>query len=95
MADKAIALALAGGLGVYFRPLQQHIDVYTQKPILSATLLATGIALVALSAFTTQLLTAWKFAWNCFFRPLGKSSNQEGRLNQFYQGQAAVSSMRA
>lgn len=88
--NKAVALAAAAGLTVYFRPMQHHLDTYTQHPGLSATLVGASIAFVLLSAFTSQLTTAWSFAWNCFFRPLGKTSSQEGRLTEFYRGQASV-----
>ncbi|KWU43798.1 hypothetical protein RHOSPDRAFT_29502 [Rhodotorula sp. JG-1b] len=88
--NKAVALAAAAGLTIYFRPMQHHLDTYTQHPGVSATLVGAAIAFVLLSAFTSQLMTAWSFAWNCFFRPLGKTSSQEGRLTEFYRGQASI-----
>lgn len=85
-----LLLAAAGGLGFYFRPIQAQLTTYTQHHGMSAWLLGAGIAVIALSGFARELVTAWTFAWNCFFQPLGKTASQEGRLNRFYQGQAAV-----
>ncbi|KAJ2339058.1 hypothetical protein GGH92_006883, partial [Coemansia sp. RSA 2673] len=31
-----------------------------------------------------------QFAYNCFLKPLGRHSSQQGRLDAFYEGQAAV-----
>ncbi|GAA5990341.1 hypothetical protein JCM10908_007325 [Rhodotorula pacifica] len=90
MATRAVALAAAAGLTIYFRPAQQYLDTYTRHPGVSATLIGAAVAFVTLSAFASQLMTAWSFAWNCFFRPLGKSSSQEGRLTEFYRGQATI-----
>ncbi|KAJ8291944.1 hypothetical protein OF846_004728 [Rhodotorula toruloides] len=89
MASRMLLLGAAGGLGLYFRPLQAQLTTYTQHAGMSAWLLGAGIAVIALSSFARELVTAWTFAWNCFFQPLGKNASQEGRLNRFYQGQAA------
>uniref|UniRef100_A0A0K3CN82 Betaine lipid synthase n=1 Tax=Rhodotorula toruloides TaxID=5286 RepID=A0A0K3CN82_RHOTO len=90
MASRMLMLGAAGGLGLYFRPLQAQLTTYTQHAGMSAWLLGAGIAIIALSGFARELVTAWTFAWNCFFQPLGKNASQEGRLNRFYQGQAAI-----
>ncbi|GJN90988.1 hypothetical protein Rhopal_004002-T1 [Rhodotorula paludigena] len=90
MATKALSLGAAGALALYFRPLRDHLTTYTQHPSASAWLLGSAIVLVAISAYASQLLIAVQFAWSCFFAPLGKNASQQGRLDRFYQGQAAI-----
>ena len=51
-------------------------------------LLFAGFVTVILAVFASQLLVVWQFVWNCFLQPLGKQTDQAGRLNRFYSGQA-------
>ncbi|BGP43192.1 hypothetical protein JCM10450v2_007338 [Rhodotorula kratochvilovae] len=90
MASKALLLGASGALALYFRPLQAYLDTYIKHPGLSSWLVGALVALVGLSAFAGEVGVALTFAWNCFFRPLGKNTTQEGRLNSFYEGQAAI-----
>lgn len=90
MSSRVILLAAAGTLALFARPLHAHLDTFIQHDGASSWLVGTVIALVGLSAFATEALVAWQFAWNCFVKPLGKNPTQEGRLNRFYEGQAAV-----
>ncbi|KAJ2050032.1 hypothetical protein H4S04_002857 [Coemansia sp. S16] len=52
------------------------------------------ILIVAVSLFLTlgyaRLRAMLQFAYNCFLKPLGRHSSQQGRLDAFYEGQAAV-----
>ncbi|KDE03621.1 hypothetical protein MVLG_05916 [Microbotryum lychnidis-dioicae p1A1 Lamole] len=41
-------------------------------------------------AFAGPTHVALQFCWNCFFKPLGKSKDQEGRFYAFYSGQADI-----
>lgn len=59
---------------------------------LTSSLLAAGFVAVCLAVFASQVSTVWQFVWNCFLQPLGKQTDQAGRLNRFYQGQAESSS---
>ncbi|KAI8320008.1 hypothetical protein GQ54DRAFT_313067, partial [Martensiomyces pterosporus] len=55
---------------------------------------AYGMALVTLASIfyagVEKIRTAAKFAYNCFFKPLGLHSDQQSRLDAFYEGQADV-----
>lgn len=53
-------------------------------------LLFAGFVTVILAVFASQLLVIWQFVWNCFLQPLGKQTDQAGRLNRFYSGQAEI-----
>ncbi|KAJ2005952.1 hypothetical protein GGI04_002049 [Coemansia thaxteri] len=61
-------------------------------------LLPRGYQLLIITLFTLALIIFfWKrlqptlqFAYNCFLKPLGRHSSQQGRLDAFYEGQAAV-----
>lgn len=55
-------------------------------------LLFAGFVTVILAVFASQLLVIWQFVWNCFLQPLGKQTDQAGRLNRFYSGQAESAS---
>lgn len=90
MTTKALLLGTAAVLAVYSRPLQAHVDALVQHPGVSSGLVGSLVALIGLSAFAAEVVVAWTFAWNCFFKPLGKNATQEGRLNRFYEGQATV-----
>ncbi|GAA5959377.1 hypothetical protein JCM21900_000709 [Sporobolomyces salmonicolor] len=90
MATKIVLLGSAGAAAYFFEPLTAHLDVFVRHRPTSGWLLVAAIAAVALSAFASQLAVIWTFAWNCFFQPLGKNANQEGRLNRFYAGQASI-----
>ncbi|CAE6397523.1 unnamed protein product [Rhizoctonia solani] len=48
------------------------------------------IGLVALYTSYDSLKAPLRFIWHCFLRPLGKSQNQQDRLDQFYKGQAEI-----
>ncbi|GAA6037709.1 hypothetical protein JCM8097_002300 [Rhodosporidiobolus ruineniae] len=90
MASKLLPLAVAGALAWQFEPLRLHLTSLTQHAALSGYLLGATIALVALSAFAGPLAVALQFAYNCFLRPLGKTTSQQGRLDSFYEGQASI-----
>ncbi|CEL60650.1 betaine lipid synthase [Rhizoctonia solani AG-1 IB] len=55
-----------------------------------STLWLLFIGLVALYSSYNSLRAPLRFVWHCFLRPLGKSVNQQDRLDQFYQGQAEI-----
>ncbi|KAF8712289.1 hypothetical protein RHS03_01090, partial [Rhizoctonia solani] len=55
-----------------------------------STLWLLFIGLVALYSSYDSLKAPLRFVWHCFLRPLGKSANQQDRLDQFYQGQAEI-----
>ncbi|GAA5930792.1 class I SAM-dependent methyltransferase [Sporobolomyces koalae] len=90
MATKGLLLATAGTAVYFFEPLRTRIDTYTHHSSASGYLLVAAIATIAYSAFANTLAVAFTFAWNCFLRPLGKTTSQEGRLNSFYEGQASI-----
>ncbi|KAK4048434.1 hypothetical protein OIV83_004780 [Microbotryomycetes sp. JL201] len=83
--------AFAAGVIVAFEPLKAWLTSYTSHSSASAGwILAFACWLAIALTFASQLSTACLFAWNCFFKPLGKSANQQGRLDAFYQGQAQI-----
>ncbi|GAA5888436.1 hypothetical protein JCM6882_008619 [Rhodosporidiobolus microsporus] len=90
MATKLIPLVAAGAAAVYFEPLRAQLDLLTRNSSLSGWLLASSIGVVTTLAFASQLSVALVFAYNCFLRPLGKTANQQGRLDKFYEGQASI-----
>ncbi|KEP46673.1 betaine lipid synthase, partial [Rhizoctonia solani 123E] len=55
-----------------------------------STLWLFFIGLVALYTSYDSLKAPLRFVWHCFLRPLGKSQNQQDRLDQFYKGQAEI-----
>ncbi|KAG8680317.1 hypothetical protein FRC11_002643, partial [Ceratobasidium sp. 423] len=55
-----------------------------------STLWLVFIGLVAFYSSYNSLKAPLRFIWHCFLRPLGKSENQEDRLDQFYEGQAEI-----
>ncbi|KAJ1941696.1 hypothetical protein FBU59_003427, partial [Linderina macrospora] len=70
-------------------------DQYSELPPQNKKRTAIGCALLtliggAVYAGVERLKTIAKFAYNCFFKPLGLHSNQQGRLDAFYEGQADV-----
>jgi len=93
MATKTGLVALVIGSTYFFDTLKHHLNTYIHHPTTSGYLLLALISTLAVSAFASSLSVAITFAWNCFLRPLGKSSSQEGRLNSFYEGQASVCSL--
>ncbi|KAJ2655145.1 hypothetical protein IWW48_005700 [Coemansia sp. RSA 1200] len=52
-------------------------------------LIYLALGLVGL-ANRKRLSVAFTFAYNCFFKRLGRHDNQQSRLNAFYEGQASV-----
>ncbi|GAA6063494.1 hypothetical protein JCM10212_004453 [Sporobolomyces blumeae] len=83
-------LGAAAGAAYFFEPLRDRIDTYVHHVPTSGYLLLAGIACIVLSAFASTISVAASFAWNCFLRPLGKTTSQESRLNSFYEGQASI-----
>jgi hypothetical protein len=80
--------AIAGSLIVGFNPLKTYLNAFTNHPPASGWILVFAFCLAVTAAFASSLQVVITFAWNCFFKPLGKNSDQEGRLNRFYNGQA-------
>ncbi|KAJ1965175.1 hypothetical protein GGI12_000951 [Dipsacomyces acuminosporus] len=58
------------------------------------TKMVYGMLLVTLASVVyagiEKIRTAIRFAYNCFFKPLGLHSDQQSRLDAFYEGQADV-----
>lgn len=52
-----------------------------------------GLVLAVVALFWAQVNLVFVFVWNCFLQPLGKQTDQQGRLNRFYQGQADSESL--
>ncbi|KAK4052298.1 hypothetical protein OIO90_004379 [Microbotryomycetes sp. JL221] len=83
--------SFAIGIFVGFEPLKEYLTRHTMNSAASSGwILALVCWLAIVLCFSSPLMTAAQFAWNCFFKPLGKSSNQQGRLEAFYQGQATI-----
>jgi betaine lipid synthase len=91
MSRIALAAVATTGLVVGFNPLKTLLHDYTQHPA-SGWVVVVAFAAVILAIFASQLSLVSKFVWNCFLQPLGKNADQAGRLNRFYQGQAASES---
>ncbi|GAA5839181.1 hypothetical protein JCM9279_002619 [Rhodotorula babjevae] len=90
MTSRALLLGSAGALILFARPVSTHLNTFVKHEGASSWLVGTVIALVVILAFAAEALVACQFAWNCFVKPLGKNATQEGRLNRFYEGQAAI-----
>lgn len=88
--SKLVLAAVAAGLLIGFNPLKSALNQYTHHPPSSGWVLVAAFAAVVLAVFSSQLQLVWQFVWNCFLQPLGKNSDQAGRLNRFYQGQAEI-----
>ncbi|ORX71830.1 hypothetical protein DL89DRAFT_265542 [Linderina pennispora] len=89
LASAAVARDLSNN-DAYIAPGQ-----YSEMPSQNKKRAAIGCALLTLVggaayAGIERLKTAVKFAYNCFFKPLGLHTNQQGRLDAFYEGQADV-----
>lgn len=95
MSRVVLAGVAATALVIGFNPLKQTLNTFTNYPPASGWILVGAFVLALAAAFATPLQIALSFAWNCFFKPLGKSANQQGRLDQFYQGQAESRSLRS
>ncbi|KAI5479438.1 betaine lipid synthase [Pseudohyphozyma bogoriensis] len=82
--------ALATGLVVGYNPIKHELARLSVHPITADYVLLASFLAVVVAAFASPLSVAWQFAYNCFFRPLGKSADQAGRLNKFYEKQAEI-----
>jgi len=75
--------AVATPLFIYRNTVQSVIASYTAgNPF---WILVGALVTVVVACFAKPLRLSWQFVWNCFLRPLGKSENQKGRLDAFYQ----------
>ncbi|ORY85942.1 hypothetical protein BCR35DRAFT_302535 [Leucosporidium creatinivorum] len=90
MSRVVLAGVAATALVIGFNPLKQSLNSLTNYPPASGWILVGAFVLALAAAFATPVQIALSFAWNCFFKPLGKSANQQGRLDQFYLGQAEI-----
>lgn len=91
IAKLAFAGALATGLTLGFEPLKATLHQYTNLHVASSgyfVLAGASILVLAIFSISGQLSLLSQFVWQCFLQPLGKHSDQAGRLNRFYQGQA-------
>ncbi|SCZ94604.1 BZ3500_MvSof-1268-A1-R1_Chr12-3g03992 [Microbotryum saponariae] len=90
VASRIILTGFAASLFFGYQPLKHGLNTYTKSSVASSYILSLTTVLAIVFAFAGPTHVALQFCWNCFFKPLGKSKDQEGRLNAFYSGQAHI-----
>jgi hypothetical protein len=90
MAARTLLFSIIGAaIVVGYAPLKTFLTTtVTGQPTSSAWIIAILFASVAFIACLGPLEPVLKFAWSCFFQPLGKTGSQQDRLDKFYRGQA-------
>ena len=75
------------------RPFHQVLKTWLALPstLLNISLLSLAITVLYMAA-DGWIWTPLVFGWNCFVKPFlhGSHNDQQGRLNEFYAGQAHV-----
>lgn len=71
-------------------PLTRYLALVLQSYVLARVVTFTSFIALVVLLFKNELEAPIRFAWNCFFKPLGKGigEGQQGRLESFYRGQA-------
>lgn len=82
MSRVALASVAATALVLGFNPLKQELNKLTSYPPASGWIVFGAFVLAVVAAFATPLKVALSFAIHCFFKPLGKTSNQQGRCGR-------------
>ncbi|SGY13011.1 BQ5605_C043g12060 [Microbotryum silenes-dioicae] len=90
VASRIILTGFAASLFFGYQPLKHGLDTHTKSSVASGYILSLTTMLAIVFAFAGPTHVALQFCWNCFFKPLGKSKDQEGRLYAFYSGQADI-----
>lgn len=79
--------------GLRNRPFHQALKAWIALPstLLNLSLLSLAITVLYMAA-DGWIWTPLVFGWNCFVKPFfyGSSTDQQGRLNAFYAGQAHI-----
>ncbi|SCV73196.1 BQ2448_7121 [Microbotryum intermedium] len=90
LTSRIILTCVAASLLIGYQPLKHELNAFTKSSVASGYILSLTMVLAIVFAFAGAMHVALQFCWNCFFKPLGKSKDQEGRLNTFYSGQADI-----
>lgn len=85
-----IGLGISAATLVFaFSPIKTALTrTVTGYSDISGWIIVAGFVALLLAAFRDYLNPVVRFAWGCFFQPLGKAANQQARLNRFYESQA-------
>lgn len=76
------------------QPLKEQLRLQAYSDITVGSIFLLLGCVATTFFFSKKLTLIGTFVWNCFFRSLGKQSNQKGRLDSFYAGQAESKSLR-